>query len=300
MSIAYLEDERIVDLLSLQATEGLGPEDSAELKRLLAGHDGADREVLERVAAAITLAGNLDDEPLPAALRGKLVAQGESWVRDSRASAAPVAELAAARAAREAATRPQAPAGGGDTSRWGWWAAAAAVVVAIAGWYPRLAPTPVAQAPVETPPVQQPRELTPAERRAALLASTPAERLVRWSWATTDDPAAKGVQGDVVWDPATQQGYMRFVGLPANDVSDHQYQLWIFDAQRDDRYPVDGGVFDVSAAGATGANGEVVVPIRARLPVTTPALFAVTVEKPGGVVVSSRERIVVLAKPAQA
>jgi anti-sigma-K factor RskA len=86
---------------------------------------------------------------------------------------------------------------------------------------------------------------------------------------------------------------MRFVGLPANDTSAEQYQLWIFDGTRDDRYPVDGGVFDIPA-GAT----EVVVPIHARLPVRQAALFAVTVERPGGVVVSSRERIVALAQVA--
>ena len=85
---------------------------------------------------------------------------------------------------------------------------------------------------------------------------------------------------------------MRFTGLAANDPDQLQYQLWIFDAGRDDRYPVDGGVFDVPV----GAD-EVVVPIRASLPVGEVALFAVTVEKPGGVVVSSRERIAVLAQP---
>ena len=40
------------------------------------------------------------------------------------------------------------------------------------------------------------------------------------------------------------------------------------------------------------------MPIHARLPVGEAALFAVTVEKPGGVVVSKREHIVVTAKPA--
>jgi anti-sigma-K factor RskA len=53
---------------------------------------------------------------------------------------------------------------------------------------------------------------------------------------------------------------------------------------------VDGGVFDVSS------DGEVIVPINARLRVSRATLFAVTVEKPGGVVVSSRERIAALAK----
>lgn len=58
---------------------------------------------------------------------------------------------------------------------------------------------------------------------------------------------------------------------------------------RDKRYPVDGGVFDVPANA-----GEVVIPIRASLMVRKPAAFAVTVEKPGGVVVSGREHVVAL------
>jgi hypothetical protein len=44
-------------------------------------------------------------------------------------------------------------------------------------------------------------------------------------------------------------------------------------------------VFDVSSS------GEVIVPITAKLYIHRPTLFAVTVEKPGGVVVSKRERI---------
>ncbi len=82
---------------------------------------------------------------------------------------------------------------------------------------------------------------------------------------------------------------MRFAGLAPNDRSKTQYQLWIFDKARDARYPVDGGVFDVPPG------GDVVVPIEAKLHVGAPVLFAVTVEKPGGVVVSERKRIVVTA-----
>ncbi len=44
------------------------------------------------------------------------------------------------------------------------------------------------------------------------------------------------------------------------------------------------------------ASGEVVVEIDAKLPVAEAALFAITVEAPGGVVVSSRERIALLAQ----
>ena len=41
------------------------------------------------------------------------------------------------------------------------------------------------------------------------------------------------------------------------------------------------------------------MPIRAKLPVGEPVLFAITVEKPGGVVVSKRDRIALVAKPNQ-
>ncbi len=41
---------------------------------------------------------------------------------------------------------------------------------------------------------------------------------------------------------------------------------------------------------------EVVVPIAAKLDVARPYMFAITIEKPGGVVVSSRKRLPLLAK----
>ena len=81
------------------------------------------------------------------------------------------------------------------------------------------------------------------------------------------------------------------VAVETNDPTQFQYQLWIFDKDRDDKYPVDGGVFDV------GPDGEVVVKISAKLHVNEPVLFAVTVEQPGGVVVSDRSRIAVTAAP---
>jgi hypothetical protein len=279
----HLLDERIADLLTQEATEGLGAAERAELERLLGRFPDADRDALQTTAAAVMLAGRLDAEPLPAALRGRLVERGQQWVREAAPATRPAATVTTLASARDSRA-PKAPA-----HHLGWWAAAAAVLIAVVGWYPRLANTPT-QVAVQTPTPPPP---SAAQRREELLKAVPAERLVRWNWSTTKDPAGAGASGDVVWDPVTQKGYMRFVGLQPNDVKALQYQLWIFDAERDDRYPVDGGVFDVPA-GTT----EVVVPIDARLAVAKPALFAVTAEKPGGVVVSSRERIVVLAKPA--
>jgi len=147
-------------------------------------------------------------------------------------------------------------------------------------------------APTETRP-------SLAELRNRLLAADPAAVTVAWKKAG-DDPAvvaskadldaADGL-GDVVWSPERQQGFMRFRGLAANDPSMAQYQLWIFDAERNAAHPVDGGVFDVPAA----ADGEVIVRIDPRLPIRRATAFAITVERPGGVVVSSRERLPLIA-----
>jgi len=138
---------------------------------------------------------------------------------------------------------------------------------------------------VEVAPATPP----PSEARTQLLAT--ARDVAKLAWTPTADPASAGVTGDVVWSASAQQGYMRFVGLVPNDRAAQQYQLWIFDKTRDDKYPVDGGVFDVSAS------GEVVVRINPKLHVNDAALFAVTIERPGGVVVSKREHIVVTAAP---
>lgn len=115
--------------------------------------------------------------------------------------------------------------------------------------------------------------------------------VVRVAWTATADSSARGATGEVLWSATAQRGVMRFVGLAPNDQKRWQYQLWIFDKRRDQRYPVDGGVFDIPA-GQT----DVLVPIRTRIPVGEAVMFAVTVEDAGGVVVSSRERIAVLAE----
>jgi hypothetical protein len=162
------------------------------------------------------------------------------------------------------------------------WLAAAACLLVAGGavWWAQ-------QQRNEVKPIVPPLAATPASARAELMAS--ANDVSKITWTTTPDPTAKGATGDVVWSSSQQKGYMRFVGLAQNDPTQFQYQLWIFDKTRDQAFPVDGGVFDVTST------GEVVVAISPKLHVNDLALFAVTVEKPGGVVVSKRERIVVTA-----
>ena len=131
---------------------------------------------------------------------------------------------------------------------------------------------------------------SPATRMAQLQMS--ASDAVELSWK----PLGQGMRlrGSVIWSDERNEGYMKIDGLAVNDPSTSQYQLWIFRGTDPgaEPYPVDGGVFDISAT------GEVVVPISAKLSVGHAGTFAVTVEEPGGVVVSGREQIVALAQRA--
>lgn len=160
-------------------------------------------------------------------------------------------------------TAPQGPARARATEEnpWhaGWWLGAAALVLALF--------------------------VLPRERTTPYPLS---EAVVSIDWTATEDPDAAGVTGAVTWDPAADTGVLRFSGLPVNDPSEAQYQLWIFDAGRSAEHPVDGGVFDAR-------EGTFEVPITAKLPVERATLFAITLEPPGGVVVSSRERLLLTA-----
>jgi hypothetical protein len=288
-------DEAMLDLLIKQVTEGLSPDEQRALDVLDSETASAYARDLERAAAAVTLAasapvGGAKEPPLPAGLAKALARQASEHF----ASVDKVADIAAARSSKA----DQARAWATPTPRanrygsYGWLAAAACLVLAIFGWERSPSPPVIPVAEVPTPsaeipaPAVPPAPPTPAEERAALLAKSDSLKI---PLAATKDPAAAGMSGDVVWDPVTQHGFLHFAGLAANDPAVHQYQIWIFDAGRDKRYPVDGGVFDVPANAA-----EVVIPIRATLMVRKPAAFAVTVEKPGGVVVSGREHVVAL------
>lgn len=297
--------ERLLDLLADRALVGLDNAEDAELGRLLAEHPEGNgwSEALELAAAAVAVAGvagqGLLRMPDAVAQRLEQVAQPTtvriisiapparpSQRNDAPAPAPPAAQVIPLRRSR--ASRAIAVSG---------WIAAAACLMLVAGtWYYRprtkvvAMPAPSVTALPVTTASAPPPPPTPAQERESLIARAGSTR-VEWK-KNPKDPASKQASGDVVWNTAEQRGYMRFQGLAKNDARANVYQLWIFDKQRDDKYPVDGGVFTID-----DESGDVIVPIKARLPVGEVALFAVTVEKPGGVVVSKRERIVVTAKP---
>lgn len=219
------------------------------------GPNGETDPTRDAVAGGLTnQSGRSAETPLPPALARRLVELGETAV---------------ARRLTPRALRPRSP----WSMRAGWVLAAAAVLA----WM--VVPSPLGRR-------EAPLDEAPQDEAAALAADAAALHV---PWVASTDPAALAATGEVIWDAARQRGVLRIRGLVPNDPRLAQYQLWIIDAERDARYPVDGGVFDVAS------NGEVLVPVTARLPVGRPTLFAVTLERPGGVVVSSRGRLVLAA-----
>ncbi len=115
---------------------------------------------------------------------------------------------------------------------------------------------------------------------------------VRIAWSPFDLPDAPAeqrlVRGDVVWNDELQQGFLRFEGLAVNDPAVEQYQVWVID-ERGMEQKVSGGVFNATA------RGEVIVPIEPGIDVGRVALFAITIEEPGGTWVPDLRRRVVVA-----
>ena len=258
--------DRMLDLLADQVTEGLDAAERKQLEALLAIEGDADLEALERTAAELSLAlgepPSQQAEAMPAELRQRLSNAGRAW---------------AAGASRS--NQGASSADGGVRARIGgatglaWFSAAAAIAVALLGWLMFF--TVISQ---------------PDERFPAFADVESRTDVVRVAWAEGPDPLGQGVTGEVLWSDSAQAGWMVFRDLPALDPDQNDYQLWIFDPERDE-HPIDGGVFNVRP----DESGEVRVPIRAKLPVSGPTLFAITVERPGGVVVSKQDRVPLVA-----
>jgi hypothetical protein len=274
--------DRLTELLAEEAAIGLDSECQAELDRLMTDGAGLGRDEFMTVAGLVQLGFLHGDGPsqqrMPADLRARLKAEGAARLQARLASNdSNVTHLDEQRrpAAAEARVKRRAPLNMLSPSMGGWYLAAA------------LALAFVLLRPDATVDTQGPATLVSiAEQRGVLLQDA---NTIVLPWAAPDAEGYQAVTGDVVWNTARQQGFLRLAGMPANDSARSQYQLWIVDPARDAE-PVDGGVFDVPAS-----TGEVIVPINAKLRVLDPAAFAITAEQPGGVVVSEGPLLVVAA-----
>ncbi len=275
--------EKMQDLLAIEALFGFSEEEKAEFESI--GSEFPDLVLdssFEEAAAAIALSAVTKQEAMPESLKSKILADADTHF----AAVGSIAE----EAAPETEYADNIIDVRSERAGWQWpwlgWAVAGFAGIALIGniWLTRFDRPEIATNPpaVETPaPVK-----TAAEQREQLLAS--AKDVIK---APVSSPADdKSLSGDIVWSNAEQAGYMTFEGLPVNARDKETYQLWIFDETQDEATPIDGGVFDVTE------EGKVVIPIDAKIAVKQPKMFAVTVEKPGGVVVSKREKIVALGK----
>ena len=273
-------EEMILDLLCKQAVYGLTDEETRQLRELGGDIDGDDAASLEATAAMIAMAGIDAGEQMPAHILARISDSADEYFDALPANKG--------RYEDRSATLTSAPVRR-SLMDWLGWAVAAAACVALAVniYYTRVQPGGIERAGAPTPTIQEQRN--PAEMRDMLMKTMPDVEMASWSPMPKADDF-KQVSGDVVWSDQKQMGYMRFSGLPANDPSRETYQLWIFEENQGDKTPIDGGTFDVPAS------GDVIIPINAKLKAKNPKMFAITVEKPGGVVVSKREKIAAIAK----
>jgi hypothetical protein len=262
------ENPRLHELLAERALGGLSDVEAHELGAMMSAAGMEDDRTYEMAAAMASVAMVRSEgvSAMPEGLRRKLEARAEAM----HATAEVVAKVDFRSSAGSAS------AGVGRGTRWfPWLVAAASLALAVAAWKPWAGGT---------------GTYNPAQERARFLAM---KGSVTASWSDfafeSKAPEITGVQGDVVWNEGAQNGYMRFVGLPANDPSKEQYQLWIVD-KRGFSQRVSGGVFD-----ACRGQKECIVKIDPSLPIQGAAAFAVTIEPPGGNAVSDVSRRVCIA-----
>lgn len=279
--------EILFDLLTQKAIYGLDEAEQRQLDELDPGTADMEFRSLEIAAAAIGMVG-LEEEPLPSHLRASIISNAEHYFADAKTLVAEPWPPATSQTRLVSETNDRESSGG---SWFGWfgWAAAAMACIALAAniWFTPFQPVEVAR---NTPPanVAVPPVLSTVQLRDQLVQA--AADTIKATWAAGNVKELTQVVGDVVWSDEKQSGYMTLRGLPVNEVSKETYQLWIFDKTQDAATPIDGGTFDVKST------GEVVIPINAKLKAQGPQMFAITIEKPGGVVVSKRGKIAALAK----
>lgn len=328
--------ERLNDLLVDRATVGLGAAEEAELQLL--AHELGERidESLERTAAKLTLAtiglpGTY--AAMPAELYQKLAAQGDAWSRQSAEPMGMVGGGSDLPSLMEGLEPPSEVVGRigffGRAVRtfptWGGWATAAATltIVGVMGGRPSgsavtvASNQPAANVPVAVPAVAPTAAVVKPVVAVALepevvalpvpkvaLAPSPVEGLDRLvsgagevlkvsavASAALEHP--EQVSAEFVWSERDSRGFLAVAGLPATD-SERQYQVWVRDSARGEPHAINGGTFDIASDGPRW-----VIPIEPILPVYRPAVFEVTLEQAGGVVVSSPERVILTGTVAR-
>lgn len=249
-----LTHDEIEDLLVARATEGLGESEQKTYDKLVEANPEVEAQAEQYELAAAELDSSYVGDPgdvIPDEVKQKMISIGQHYVVQAQSG-------------------PSVVRGTGEPP--------VLVSFQMVGWYVAMAACIALMFVISRPdPSEPPVNLSTAYSQ---LVNEPGSVTADWTFnSEAGDEKFKDVDGQVVFNTRTQKGYMKFSGLPKNNPTERQYQLWIVDPSRAAQ-PVDGGVFDVDT------EGEVIVPIDSKLQVDKPTVFAITVEKPGGVVVS--------------
>ncbi|VTR99824.1 anti-sigma factor [Tuwongella immobilis] len=258
--------ERLHELLADRAVFGLSIDDERELQELLRIFPDVDADEWDRLAAQVDLATCGEDLPaLPPSLVDRVQARIPAQVSVSRKgnhrSRLQTRELLA------------------------WLIAAACFLVAVYSWTaPKSEPpipvpgndrSPIAVRDSGESPAPSVSVPSLAQQMDELLASSDGILHVRLSESVSANDLT--VSGEIVWSRTEQRGFLRLKGLPTNDPTKSQYQLWIVEDSMLRSETVNAGVFDVEQQ-----NRELIVPIRADHLVQQPNTFVISIEPPGG------------------
>ena len=202
---------RIRELQSDRALDALTRAERDELARLLTETSTADDATFDLAAAAVDLAASPPSrDPMPAALAAKIeraaklvVVERPKLERAQSTTAAGSQVVVMPVADSRSPER--------DWTRWGGWLAAAAVACVFVGQSVRAS-----------------RAVVPATT-----ASGPASRVIAIAPA-----GASPVSGELSWSDAASRGELRLHNLPAGN-----YEVWIEDGARGERYLLAAGAF---------------------------------------------------------
>jgi Anti-sigma-K factor rskA len=267
------ERERLLELFTEQALHDLSEQQAAELRSLRDVDRTLDPLDFEIAAAAAHQALiEHSAQSMPADVRAQLESTAAAWGRGSRRAAKQLRSVKVSEPIMDVVQRRQSRLS--VAASIGWLAAAACLALAIVGWWPRIAPAP-----------------SYAKQRQEMMVHVPDRIVIPWN--PGPDPTGHNASGDVVWSPSLKKGFIRVRGMAVNDPKREQYQLWVGDENQPK--PIDCGVFNVA-----DSTSDLILPIHAKLPVTGATLFAVTVERPGGMVEPDLKRLSVAVDPSKA
>ncbi|MEM8546814.1 MAG: anti-sigma factor [Pseudomonadota bacterium] len=276
--MSHHDEEQLDALIASLLTEPRGVPGKDEL---------ADELELAAASAMLATLPKSAPAPLPAHLRERLLQDGQAriGVEQQYYASSPASNKVTpiTRHTPKPASEQKSAGSAGWFGGIGW-AAAAVLGIALITQQPQGGESPV------TPQSSAELQIGYAGDREGLLSDI---NTITLPWTDSEYREFAGVSGDVVWNNERQEGYLRLVNMPTNIPTAAQYQLWIVDPERAQQ-PVDGGVFDVLAVNVN-ADGEVLIPIDAKLDILDPAAFAITREQPGGVVVSAGPLLLVAA-----